>query len=568
VSLRRPIALFAVLATALVLMPARAAKPSAASASCDWPRYGRTNALNFSQTSSCTSLDTANAALMVPKWYMHAPDSMSASTTVADGIIYEGTWDGTMYAIDAATGTTLWTFKVDDNHQIAFGRIVSTVAVDTVRIAGVGDVPLVLFGGGATLYALRPGRNGGQLLAKIDVDPRTPEFRAQQDKAGIHPEIEIESSPLVGHFADGDRIYVGFDVHNNDHVGRAGMLAFTLQRPTGLRPIIGGPVQPAPPYEFSLDFKFDPERHVVLHSLTDGSGTGWGCGDVWSSPALQMTTPADGIVVFGTGNCDHPTQSAAAGEVGREGIFAIDARSGSMLWQFHPRGVQDLDDDFGASPNILDNGTAVGEGGKDGWYYKLDIKTGKEIWRAHGGESGHVQTGFAIGGFIGTPAVGVANGKPAIFGAIAISTPITNTLDDPGGPTLDASLLTDPTRLFSLVAIDEQSGKIVWRSPFALPSYGAVTYANGVVLMADTFTFSLDAFDAATGALLAIRPIPGPPSSAPVIVGDSIYVAIGTSETDLEFKAFSHELENAFAGTIGESPLSPLSGVIAFKLPL
>ena len=86
--------------------------------------------------------------------------------------------------------------------------------------------------------------------------------------------------------------------------------------------------------------------------------------------------------------------------------------------------------------------------------------------------------------------------------------------------------------------------------------------------MADTFTFSLDAFDANTGAPLAVRPIPGPPSSAPVIVGDSIYVAIGTSETDLEFKAFSHQLENLFADTIGESPLSPLSGVIAFKLPL
>jgi outer membrane protein assembly factor BamB len=171
-----------------------------------------------------------------------------------------------------------------------------------------------------------------------------------------------------------------------------------------------------------------------------------------------------------------------------------------------------------------------------------------------------VQTGFAIGGFIGTPAVGMANGKPAIFGAIAINTPLDNTLDDPGGPSLDQSLLTDPTRVFSLVAIDEQTGQVLWRSPFALPSYGAVTYANGVVLMADTFTFTLDAFDAGTGAPLAFRPLPGPPSSAPVIVGDSIYVALGTSETDLEF--------NAFADTIGQSPLSPLSGILAFKLPL
>jgi outer membrane protein assembly factor BamB len=337
--------------------------------------------------------------------------------------------------------------------------------------------------------------------------------------------------------------------------------------PTCLRPLIDH--SPCPKYQFDLSFKFDPERQVVLHSLTEGSGTGWGCGDVWSSPALNArANHRHGILVFGTGNCDHPTESAAAHEVGREGMWGIDAKTGAMLWQFHPRGVQDLDDDFGASPNLLDGGSAVGAGGKDGWYYKLNLATGKEIWRAHGGQSGHLQTGFAIGGFIGTPAVGMANGRPAIFGAVAINTPIAHTVDGSGGPTLDQSLLTDPTRAFSLVAIDEKTGKILWRSPFALPSYGAVTYANGVVLMADTFTFTLDAFDAGTGGPLAFRSLPGPPSSAPVIVGDSIYVAIGTSETDLEFKAFSHQLENAFAGTIGQSPLSPLSGIFAFKLPL
>jgi outer membrane protein assembly factor BamB len=553
VNLRRPAALVAVLAISFALTPARAAK----STLCDWSRYGHDNSMSFSQSSSCTTLNTANAALMAPKWYMHAPESMSASTTISDGIVYAGDWGGIFYAIDAATGKTLWTFKIDDTHQIGFGKIVSTAAVDTVRIPGAGKVPVVLFGGGGTLYALAPGRAGPKLLAKIDVDPRDAALRAKQ--AGHEPEIEIESSPLVGHFADGDRVYVGFDVHNNAHVGRAGMLAFTMAKsPGGSRP-----------FRFDLSYKFDPERHVVLHSLTEGSGTGWGCGDVWSSPALNPSANHHhGILVFGTGNCDHPTESAAAHEVGREGIFAIDAKTGALLWQFHPRGVQDVDDDFGASPNLLDNGTAVGEGGKDGWYYKLDLATGKEIWRAHGGQSGHLQTGFAIGGFIGTPAVGQANGKPAIFGAVAINTPIANTLDDSGGPALDQSLLADPTRAFSLVAIDGQTGKILWRSPFALPSYGAVTYANGVVLMADTFTFSLDAFDANTGAPLAVRPLPGPPSSAPVIVGDSIYVALGTSETDLEFKAFSHDLEDAFAGTIGQSPLSPLSGILAFRLPL
>jgi len=535
----------------MVVVPARAAAPV-----CDWPRYGHDIGLSFSQSARFTSLNPSNATLMVPKWYMHAPESMSASVSVSDGIAYASDWSGTLYAIDAETGSQLWSFKVDDDHNIAFGRIVSTAAIDTIAIPGAGKKKVVLFGGGATLYALAAGRTGPIVLAKVDTDPRDAALRAKQ--ANDPPEIEIESSPLVGHFPSGDRIYIGNDVHNNDHIGRTGLMAF------GMRKSDGGRL----PYRFELLFKFDAERHVVLHSLTEGSGTGWGCGDIWSSPALNPKAGRHGVVVFGTGNCDHPTQSAQAGEVGREGMFAIDAQTGEMLWRFHPRGAQDVDDDFGASPNLLDGGRAVGEGGKDGWYYKLDLLTGKELWRAHGGQSGHVNDGFAVGGFIGTPSVGMANGTPAIFGAIAISTPIENTFDAPGGPKLDRSLLTDPTRLFSLVAIDAKTGAILWRTLFSLPSYGAVTYANGVVLMADTFSSTLNAFDSSTGVPLGIRPMPGPPSSAPVIVGDSIYVALGTSESDLEFKAFGDQLQNLFGGTIGQSPLSPLSGVIAFKLPL
>ena len=541
--------------------PARAASPVR---SCNWTRYGRDNSQSFAQPSNCTKLSPATAARMTPKWYHHAKDSMSASATVVNGVVYEGMWDGTMQAFSAKTGKVLWSYKVDDAHQNAFGRIVSTAAVDTVRVPGVGAVPVALFGGGGTLYALAPGRGGAKLLAKVDVDPRTPQLRAVMDKAGNHPEIEIESSPLVAHFDDGDRIYVGFDVHNNDYVGRAGMLSFTMRRAT----------EGTAPYAFDLAFKFDPERHAVLHSLTEDSGTGWGCGDVWSSPAYQATSSNNGILVFGTGNCDHPTESARAGEVGREGMFGLDARSGTMLWQYHPRSAQDVDDDFGASPNILDNGTAVGEGGKDGWYYKLDIRTGRLLWASHAGQAGHLNTGFAVGGFIGTTAVGMAKpigatkAREAIFGAVAISTPIARTLDDPRQPSLSTNLATDPGRAFSFVAMDARNGKILWRVPLYAPSYGAVTYANGVVLIADTVTFNLYAFNANTGALLATRPIPGPPSSAPVIVGDSIYVAIGTSESDLEFKAFDHRLEDLFASTIGESPLSPLSGIVAFKLPL
>jgi len=129
---------------------------------------------------------------MVPKWLFHAPESVSASATVVDGIIYVGDWGGTFYAIDAASGNTLWTFTVDDTHEIGFGRIVSTAAVEGVRIPGAGTKKVVLFGGGGTLYALEAGRSGPHLLAKVDTDPRTQKLRDKQKDDP--PQVEIDHS--------------------------------------------------------------------------------------------------------------------------------------------------------------------------------------------------------------------------------------------------------------------------------------------------------------------------------------------------------------------------------------
>ena len=57
------------------------------------------------------------------------------------------------------------------------------------------------------------------VLAKQDLDPRSPQVADTQ-------EIEIESSPVIAHLADGtDRIFVGMDVNNDANVGRTGLPA-------------------------------------------------------------------------------------------------------------------------------------------------------------------------------------------------------------------------------------------------------------------------------------------------------------------------------------------------------
>jgi hypothetical protein len=271
---------------------------------------------------------------------------------------------------------------------------------------------------------------------------------------------------------------------------------------------------------------------------------------------------ARGLAFFGTGSC------SVDGVTTGESMWGVDLRSGAMQWVFHPpRDSTRYDDDFGASANVLPGGL-VGNGSKDGWYYAVAEDPAADgsaalAWATHVGESGHATTDFAVGGVIGTPAVGKVGADDAIFVTTAISTPIKGPLDD--GFSLDTTLLEDPSRLLSLSALRASDGALLWRSPLARQSYGAPTYANGVVLVPSTFDFSLQAYDASTGVLLATIPVGGAPSSAPAIVGDRVFIGAGTRTTDVEFKAFGGGALDPF---VGASPLSPASGVYGFRLPV
>jgi outer membrane protein assembly factor BamB len=311
------------------------------------------------------------------------------------------------------------------------------------------------------------------------------------------------------------------------------------------------------PWSLEPLWKFDPEARTAYDGadlVTVGAGTGEGCGGVWSSPAVDVEA---GLVFFGTSSCSDPPDRGEPSS-GGESVFAVRLADGRLVW-WHDASEPsvDYDDDFGASANLLPNGL-VGIGGKDGWYRAFHrAGDGRPVWQSHAGQSGHVNDGFAIGGMIGSAATGLVRGEPAVFATTAISTPIDEPIDVEF-PSIDFSLLGDLGRLFSLHAISALDGRLLWRAPFARASYGAASYANGLVFVPSTFDFSVKAFDANTGLLRWIMPMHGPPSSNPVVVGDSLYMGTGTRQTDLEYKLFD--------GGPTISPLSPLSGVYAFEL--
>jgi outer membrane protein assembly factor BamB len=502
-------------------------------AGCNWPMYGHDPSHTFAQSPACAQINAANVATLTERWFFQTDVPVTASTTVVNGIAYVGDWGGKMHAVDVATGTEVWSFQIDDLQNSYPGHIVSSAAVDTMRV-GASSIRVIVFGGGATLYALDP--TNGALLAKQDLDPR-----AAPDDSG---EIEIESSPVIAHFPDGsDRVLVGMDVHNDANVGRTGLHNFQL---------VANPSGPTP-YRFQLVYKFDPETRTVRTSITDGSGTGRGCGGIWSSPVFDPAAfGGEGLVVFGTSNCGNPDPTHVEAE--SEGVYALRAATGALVWEFHPRPYNDDDDDYGASANLLPGGL-VGNGGKDGRYYAFDRLTGTRPWTSHPAQSGHVNAQFAIGGIIGTPAVGEVNGEPAIFLSSALSTPI----GDPNTMTPDPTLAEDPQRMLSLHAISAVDGRILWRSAVARPSFGAPTYANGIVFVPGTVSFSLQAYNANDGTLIAEHPLGGAPSSSPSVVGDTIFIGTGTSIDPLPPEAQQHGLH---AYSIPAAPVVPGQGIL------
>lgn len=527
----------------LALLTGEAAAGST-SPTCDWTSFGNGPQRTFAASRGCSAIDTTSVRTLAPAWFQPFSDSVTASPAVAHGRAYVGSWDGTFQALDLATGAVQWTFHIRSHAPTAFGRIVSSATV--VEQSG---RTVVLFGGGSRVWAL-DGATGAELTT-IDLDPRTPALRAQQDASSNPPVVEVESSPAVATVDGVRRVYVGLDVHNDKGVGRTGLVALQLT---------GGPGS----WQLVPLWKLDTESGQTYRGpagLTTGSGTGFGCGGVWSSPAVD---PATGLVAFGTSSCSYADAAYDAGQNYAESLVAADATTGELRWRYRPADElagrdarvadADRDADFGATPNLFHLGsrTVVGAGRKSADYYVRDLLTGAKVTTTDAGQEGGLQSGFGIGGFLGTPAVEQLGTGARVVGATAIPVPH-------GPEDLDQTT-------WAVRALDPATGQVTWTYRLAGPSYGHTSVVNGVALVPDTTNSALLALDTATGLPLWEAPVVGPPSSTAVVAGDTVLVGTGTRETDLEYKAFSNDLQNALTPVTGASPLSPVSGVQAFRL--
>jgi outer membrane protein assembly factor BamB len=84
------------------------------------------------------ALDARTGAL---RWKFKTGDVVHATPAVVDGVVYIGSWDRYLYALDATTGAEIWKFETGDDPEIfnQMGIASSAAVIDGVVLFGCRD---------------------------------------------------------------------------------------------------------------------------------------------------------------------------------------------------------------------------------------------------------------------------------------------------------------------------------------------------------------------------------------------------------------------------------------------
>ena len=457
-----------------------------------------------------TTIGPGNVSGLKLKWAFGIPDASTAygQPTVFAGRVFFGSGNGTVYALNAASGCTIWTYKAETTVRTAI----------TVAAAGKGRY-LAYFGDGeANLYAV--DANKGTLVWKVKIDP--------------HPGVRITGAPQLYR----NRLYVPLASNEELSAGDPDYPCCTFRgNVVAVDALTGKRIWKA----YAIEEKPGPSKPGASHAKFSPAGAA-----IWDAPTIDEKR---GVLYVGTG--DAYVDPAAEGT---DAIIAFDLATGKRLWvqqktpndvfnfgcidprHFNCPGRPGPDVDFGSSPILQDLGDGhrvLLAGQKTGVMYGLDPdEGGKELWQVRVGQ------GSGLGGI----EWGSATDGTSVYAAnsdISTLTSSGGTPPPPGG----------------LAAINIRTGKLIWKTmppkPACLGQSGcsagqlaAVTAIPGVV-----FSGSMDghlrAYSAKDGKILwDFDTLPDFPTingvkahggsmsgNGPVVAGNMIYVASGFDVT-------------------------------------
>jgi len=273
-------------------------------------------------------------------WKFQTGDDVHSSPAIADGVVYFGSWDHTVYAVDAQTGQEIWKFYTLKNMKPADVRrplyddfSSSPLVVDGVVYVGGVD-------GSACFYAI-DAQTGDEMWS---FTPMMGDF--------------VVSSPAL---LD-DTVYFG---------GSEGLYALDIQ--TGeeewLFETEGAAQSPAIGDDGLIYFG---SKDPALYAVDAQSGElRWRNDELvdpanWTWNMSPSTTIADGLVYAAVAD----TTIAGASRF----FFAVGADSGEVVWSFPYSG-----NDW--SSMSAAGGVVYFGGGISKNVYAVDAQTGEELWR-------------------------------------------------------------------------------------------------------------------------------------------------------------------------------------------
>jgi polyvinyl alcohol dehydrogenase (cytochrome) len=473
-------------------------------AAADWPGWGGPSPNNLHAQPGETTLTAGNVGMLAPKWVFTTLGDVGATPTVAGGVVYVTDDGGGLFAIDAATGTAIWSHRISDytgNSQ--------SVSRSSPAIAG-GMIVLTDRTSGTVMAV---DRKTGSLIWKSVIE--------------TNPYAMLTASPVV---------YKGVV-----YAGTASNEEYWVSVLAGYVPSFRGSVA-------ALSLKTGQliwQTYMVPQGYTGGA--------VWGSGF--PVSPARGTLYVTTGN-NYSIPSAvsaclkhADGKAAQiacldaadyvDSVVALDTASGQVKWGERLQGgdtytlncvsstpaqpcpvPKGKDYDFGSAPNLVSYATGgqvhdfVGAGQKSGTYWALDPDTGATLWARRPGPGGR------RGGILwGSSADGAH-----VFVAENDYARLSYRLGPKGVATTTGG---------SWAALDSATGHVDWQVAVPGTANGQVAGAESAISVADGIVFGGDtegnmaALDARTGALLWRYASAGSVACGPAIVDGVVYWGSG-----------------------------------------
>ena len=303
-----------------------------------------------SDDNSVYALDAATGQML---WSYQTSDAIRSTPTITGGAVYVGSSDGHVYALDAGSGTLLWRHNTDNPVQyspvVSEGRVFVAAAGDTLYSVQALDAR-----SGAMLWAAQVAYPYGAPLAVTAANGRvyTPgesgEFYALDASTGdvvwnVTVGMGAESPPAV---VDG---VVYLTAVNN---------AYALGEATGeLLWNYGTEMFPAMDRPAVVDdgvYYFAPDNNLYAMNTETGHFAWY-----YVAESFIVDTPvvAEGMVYLSM----------------ESGIFdAIDASTGAFVWRW------ETSETALRSATVV-NGVLIAES-SDGYLRALDAATGQELW--------------------------------------------------------------------------------------------------------------------------------------------------------------------------------------------